>query len=171
MISLFLKRQIHIPAFFNKTYGQKEIRTICEDRNGWIWVGTSEGVFVFDPDRIIKDPNDFYQYNLDNHALKSNEIKSIIQDKKGRIWIAESGIGFCVANIKNDYKDISFTHYTVNDGLVHSVVQASLKMMKEISGYPPNMGFLVLTRKTKYSTITSFLMIYWGMYIQKDVPN
>ena len=101
--------------FFNKTYGQKEIRTICEDRNGWIWVGTSEGVFVFDPDRIIKDPNDFYQYNLDNHALKSNEIKSIIQDKKGRIWIAESGIGFCVANIKNDYKDISFTHYTVND--------------------------------------------------------
>lgn len=127
MISLFLKRQIHIPAFFNKTYGQKEIRTICEDRNGWIWVGTSEGVFVFDPDRIIKDPNDFYQYNLDNHALKSNEIKSIIQDKKGRIWIAESGIGFCVANIKNDYKDISFTHYTVNDGLVHSVVQAFIE--------------------------------------------
>lgn len=113
--------------FFNKTYGQKEIRTICEDRNGWIWVGTSEGVFVFDPDRIIKDPNDFYQYNLDNHALKSNEIKSIIQDKKGRIWIAESGIGFCVANIKNDYKDISFTHYTVNDGLVHSVVQAFIE--------------------------------------------
>ena len=110
--------------FFNKTYGQKEIRTICEDRNGWIWVGTSEGVFVFDPDRIIKDPNDFYQYNLNNHALKSNEIKSIIQDKKGRIWIAESGIGFCVADIKNNYKDISFTHYTVNDGLVHSVVQA-----------------------------------------------
>ena len=113
--------------FFNKTYGQKEIRTICEDRNGWIWVGTSEGVFVFDPDRIIKDPNDFYEYNLDNHALKSNEIKSIIQDKKGRIWIAESGIGFCVANIKNDYKDISFTHYTVNDGLVHSVVQAFIE--------------------------------------------
>lgn len=113
--------------FFNKTYGQKEIRTICEDRNGWIWVGASEGVFVFDPDRIIKDPNDFYQYNLDNHALKSNEIKSIIQDKKGRIWIAESGIGFCVANIKNDYKDISFTHYTVNDGLVHSVVQAFIE--------------------------------------------
>ena len=113
--------------FFNKTYGQKEIRTICEDRNGWIWVGTSEGVFVFDPDRIIKDPNDFYQYNLDNHALKSNEIKSIIQDKKGRIWIAESGIGFCVANIKDDYKDISFTHYTVNDGLVHSVVQAFIE--------------------------------------------
>lgn len=128
MISLFLKKDKYIfRHFFNKTYGQKEIRTICEDRNGWIWVGTSEGVFVFDPDRIIKDPNDFYQYNLDNHALKSNEIKSIIQDKKGRIWIAESGIGFCVANIKNDYKDISFTHYTVNDGLVHSVVQAFIE--------------------------------------------
>lgn len=128
MISLFLKKtNTYSGIFFNKTYGQKEIRTICEDRNGWIWVGTSEGVFVFDPDRIIKDPNDFYQYNLDNHALKSNEIKSIIQDKKGRIWIAESGIGFCVANIKNDYKDISFTHYTVNDGLVHSVVQAFIE--------------------------------------------
>lgn len=110
--------------FFNKTYGQKEIRSICEDRNGWIWVGTSEGVFVFDPERIIKDPNDFYQYNLNNHALKSNEIKSIIQDKKGRIWIAESGIGFCVANINNEYENIVFTHYTVNDGLIHSVVQA-----------------------------------------------
>ena len=36
-------------------------------------------------------------------------------------------LGFCVANIKNDYKDISFTHYTVNDGLVHSVVQAFIE--------------------------------------------
>ncbi len=107
--------------------------------------------FVFDPDRIIKRPGTiFYQYNLDNHALKSNEIKSIIQDKKGRIWIAEAGIGFCVANIKNDYKDISFTHYTVNDGLVHSVVhKLSLKMMKEISGYPPNMGFSCFNPENK----------------------
>ena len=43
------------------------------------------------------------------------------------IFAAESGIGFCVDNIKNDYKDISFTHYTVNDGLVHSVVQAFIE--------------------------------------------
>ncbi len=110
--------------FFNQTYGQKEIRTLCEDSNGWIWVGTSEGVFVFDPKRILKDPNDFYQYNLNNKALKSNEVKSIIQDRKGRIWIAESGSGFCIADIKNGYQDIDFTHYTVNDGLVHSIVQA-----------------------------------------------
>lgn len=112
--------------FLNKTtYGQKEIRTLCEDKNGWIWVGTSEGVFVFNPDRIIKDPTDFYQYNFSNHTLKSKEIKSIIQDKKGRVWIAEDGIGFCVAEIKNEnYKNINFTHYTVNDGLVHNVVQA-----------------------------------------------
>jgi len=39
--------------------------------------------------------------------------------------IAEDGIGFCVAEIKNEnYKNINFTHYTVNDGLVHNVVQA-----------------------------------------------
>ena len=31
------------------------------------------------------------------------------------------------SHIKNDYKDISFTHYTVNDGLVHSVVQAFIE--------------------------------------------
>lgn len=113
--------------FFNKTSGQKEVRTICEDKNGWIWVGTSEGIFVFDPDRIMKDPNDFYQYNLNNQTLKSNEIKSIVQDSKGRIWIAESGIGFCVADIKKDYKDMAFTHYTVSDGLVHSVVQTFIE--------------------------------------------
>jgi signal transduction histidine kinase/ligand-binding sensor domain-containing protein/DNA-binding response OmpR family regulator len=113
--------------FFNKTNVQREIRTLCEDRNGWIWVGTSEGVFVFHPDRLIADPDDYYQYNLDNGALKSNEVKSIMEDTLGRIWIAESGVGFCVGDLGEDYDNMTFTHYGVSDGLVHSVVQAIME--------------------------------------------
>lgn len=35
--------------FFTKTFGQRRTRAIIEDSNGWIWVGNSDGVYVFSP--------------------------------------------------------------------------------------------------------------------------
>ena len=67
-----------------------------EDDNHWVWVGTSEGVYVFQPDKLLKDPSAYYSYTFDNGMLRSNEIRSIVSDGKGHILIAESGAGFSV---------------------------------------------------------------------------
>lgn len=111
-------------SFFKKTYGQRRIRTICEDRNGWFWVGTSDGLMVFDPDELIKNPDSYYFYSFNTGSLASNEIRCIKQDSKGNIWVTESGAGFSVCSSEADYDKLEFTHYGIQDGLVNSMVQA-----------------------------------------------
>lgn len=108
--------------FFNETDGMKRIRALCEDRNGWIWVGTSDGLFCFYPDRLLKNPRDYYRYSLDKGSIKTDEIRSIVMDSKGRIWIAETGAGFAVCTPGKDYSDLVFEHYDVSDGLINPMV-------------------------------------------------
>lgn len=110
--------------FLNTYYGQKRIRALVEDHNGWIWAGTSDGIFVFRPERLLKNPTDYYHYNRENGALHSNEIRSIMQDSQGNIWISESGYGFAVCMPGEDYGKLDFAHYGVSDGLVNNMVQA-----------------------------------------------
>lgn len=110
--------------FFDKQYSQKRIRSLIEDRQGWIWAGTSDGVFVFRPERLLEDPEAYYHYNWSNRSLLSNEIRRLMQDSKGNIWIAETGAGFAVCTpADKDYDQLQFTHYGMADGLVNSMVQ------------------------------------------------
>ena len=73
--------------FFTRTNGQRETRTLCEDSNGWIWVGSSEGIFVFDPDKLIADPEAYKHYSLESGDLQSNDIRAIIRDRE-RTYVA-----------------------------------------------------------------------------------
>ena len=49
--------------------------------------GTSAGVYIFNPDSLMNDPDNYITYNYNNGKLRSNEIKCIHQDSKGRIWL------------------------------------------------------------------------------------
>ena len=42
--------------FLNEYYSQKRIRILIEDRQGWIWAGTSDGIFVFRPEELLANP-------------------------------------------------------------------------------------------------------------------
>ncbi len=110
--------------FFNNSYGQKRIKVIKEDRNGWIWLGTNDGVFIFNPEELLKNPAAFYHYNFDKGDLQSNGIRYIMEDSKGRMWISESGAGFSMCMPQADYGNLEFTHYDASNGLVNNVVQA-----------------------------------------------
>lgn len=110
--------------FLNEYYSQKRIRALIEDRQGWIWVGTSDGIFVFHPERLMEDPKAYYHYDQDSRSLLSDEVRSLLQDSNGNIWIAETGSGFACCTPGDDYAGLSFTHYGIADGLVNSMVQA-----------------------------------------------
>lgn len=110
--------------FFNETYGKRRVRALCEDGNGYIWVGTSDGVLVFKPEDLLQNPDACYHYNWDNKSLQSGEIRSIMQDSRKNMWIAETGAGFCICSPTSEYDKLSFTHYGVEDGLVNGMVQA-----------------------------------------------
>jgi signal transduction histidine kinase/ligand-binding sensor domain-containing protein/AraC-like DNA-binding protein len=110
--------------FFADNYNQRQTRTICEDRNGWLWLGTSGGVYVFNPDSLIADPKAHYHYNYAKGQLRSNEIKYIFSDSRGDVWIATSGAGASLCTPGNDYGSLEFRHYGIDDGLCNNVVQS-----------------------------------------------
>lgn len=108
--------------FFNDTYSRRYIRSLCTDANGYMWVGSSNGILVFNPEDLKTDPSSYYSYNCQNHSLKSNECRSILCDSKGRIWVAETGSGFSVCQ-PDDYSSLVFEHFGTEDGLVNGIVQ------------------------------------------------
>lgn len=111
-------------SFLNNSYSQRQIRVIEEDSNGWMWVGTSAGVYIFHPDTLISHPDKYFSYNYNNGKLRSNEIKCIYQDSKGRVWLGTSGKGLSVCLPEGDYENLTFEHYDEKDGLVNSMVQS-----------------------------------------------
>ncbi|WP_321519098.1 two-component regulator propeller domain-containing protein [uncultured Bacteroides sp.] len=123
-LAVFKNGKYIFKHFFNKSYGQKQVRVLLQDKNGMIWIGTSDGVYVFNPDLLIKNPKNYYVFNYNNGKLKSNEIRAIMQDKNGRIWIGTSGAGFSSCELKKDYSTITFQHYNIQNGLVNDVVQS-----------------------------------------------
>lgn len=114
----------HFRRFFTDTYSQRQIRVICEEPNGYLWVGSSAGIFIFHPDSLLQDPQNYVAYNIDNGALRSNEIKCMLRDSKGRMWLGTSGKGFSMCRPEGNYKDLDFVHFDVSDGLVNSMVQS-----------------------------------------------
>lgn len=80
------------------------VRTIEEDAQGRIWVGTEKGLFVFfDDENIINIQQDY----TNNESLNDNAIYCVLSDRDDNIWV---GTYFGGINIlKNDYKQ--FKHY------------------------------------------------------------
>ncbi|MBZ4187489.1 sensor histidine kinase [Niabella beijingensis] len=55
---------------------------LCEDRLGRLWIGTDEGVNVFDGYQVAA-------YTRDNRSgILNNRIRTILCDRQGTIWIA-----------------------------------------------------------------------------------
>jgi signal transduction histidine kinase/ligand-binding sensor domain-containing protein/DNA-binding response OmpR family regulator len=113
--------------FINGSISQRQIRAIIQDRNGWMWIGNTAGVYVFYPDSLIADPNNYHTYNYNNGSLPGNEIKTLYQDSKGRIWIGTSGGGFCSCLPDNNYTNLKFHHYDMSNGLINDMVQAIIE--------------------------------------------
>lgn len=78
------------------------VRTIAEDDNGKIWLGTEKGITILNPDgtsEILRQ--DF----VDKNKLNDNAIYSILCDKEGNLWIGTyfGGINIRLKNNEQFY--------------------------------------------------------------------
>jgi ligand-binding sensor domain-containing protein len=62
---------------------QSQVRSICQDDKGYIWVGTLGGVSQF-------NSTTFKNYEV-NDGLLNSQINTVFKDKKGRIWLGTIG--------------------------------------------------------------------------------
>ncbi len=84
---------------------QNSVRTIVRTRDGYLWMGTFEGLVRF-------DGVDFTVFDLGNtKELTSNYVRALIEDRDGNLWIGIDG-GALVR-----YKDHKFQRYSKEDGL------------------------------------------------------
>lgn len=102
--------------------------TICQDRYGYIWIGTEYGLNKFDGYRFTP----YFSSGNDSTTLYNNEITALFVDRKGRLWVGQSkGLA------RYDYLTNSFVRYTVNGRMprVSAMLEHDGSLLIGTSGY------------------------------------
>lgn len=89
---------------------------IISDAKGRIWIGTNNGLNIFNPKTDVIES--YFKEEGNHSALASNTIRSIFEDKEGSIWIGMVGGGISRYEEKTD----SFKSFTEAEGLVDNTV-------------------------------------------------
>ena len=87
---------------------QDAIHAITQTTDGYLWLGTDEGLARF-------DGYDFVVFRKEAGGLPSNSITSLAAAKDGSLWIG-------TANGLSHYRDQVFRNYTRHDGMVGDAV-------------------------------------------------
>jgi len=94
------------------------IRTIREDSKGNFWVGTMNGLLLFNPST---ETSQFYlKDEKDSTALNHNNITSIFEDSKKRLWIGTEG-GL------HRFLDGKFQRFSTENGLPNDLITGILE--------------------------------------------
>jgi ligand-binding sensor domain-containing protein/signal transduction histidine kinase/AraC-like DNA-binding protein len=92
----------------NDGLSQSTVRCIFQDKKGFMWFGTKDGLNRYDGYKFV-----IYRKNpLNKNSLASNDVKSIVDDKEGNLWIATWDGGLNCYDPKAD----RFTRYLKKNG-------------------------------------------------------
>ncbi|MCX6236077.1 MAG: ATP-binding protein [Bacteroidia bacterium] len=77
--------------FYSQENGlsNNQIHCIHQDKKGWMWFGTSQGVCRFDGYKFTVFKND----PDDSTSLKGNLVRTIFEDRKGQLWFGTENGG------------------------------------------------------------------------------
>lgn len=102
-----------------------EVRNLAEDKNGRIWVGTSDGLMSFDGNFQQPDRINFEVYRNDGDKINvfDNDVYVLYKDAGGRIWMSVFGGGlYKLLSYDPQKKQPVIQSYGVNQGLKSDVI-------------------------------------------------
>lgn len=70
-------------SFILNTLPNKEVQSIYQDRDGYLWIATRNGLFQYDGYSIVAYKSNFANPDL----LTSNNILCVAEDNKHNLWI------------------------------------------------------------------------------------
>jgi signal transduction histidine kinase/DNA-binding response OmpR family regulator/ligand-binding sensor domain-containing protein len=121
---------------------QGMVYDILQDKEGFIWVGTKDGLNRYDGYGFKVFTNDPYN----NKTLSSNSINKLFEDSKGRIWVGTENEGLNIYDKKSgDFLRIMHSNTNAN-GLSNNII----KLMEEM----PDGRMLIATDDGKINIIT-----------------
>ncbi|BAV07349.1 DNA-binding response regulator, AraC family [Filimonas lacunae] len=96
----------------------RKIRHMAEDKNGRLWMATTDGLLIAD----VTTPASFtyasYQkISGDGHSLGNNNVQYICRDTHDQMWLATLGGGLNKAIGDDPLRSLRFDVYTMKQGL------------------------------------------------------
>jgi ligand-binding sensor domain-containing protein/two-component sensor histidine kinase len=89
---------------------QSRIRTIVQTKDGYLWLGTDNGLVRF-------NGASFVAFTVESGSLRDNEVWAIQEDDEGGLWIGTYGGGLTLL------KEGRFRTFTTADGLPDDVIR------------------------------------------------
>ena len=91
---------------------QSSAEVLVQSRDGYVWIGTQEGLARFDGVRFVVFDR------ASTPELRHNRILALLEDRRGRLWIGTEGGGLTVL------QDGRFRTFGRADGLASDIVRA-----------------------------------------------
>jgi signal transduction histidine kinase/DNA-binding response OmpR family regulator/streptogramin lyase len=104
----------------SKMLKNTSVRTFYVDKNGHIWLGTINGLYIFTP-----ETNEYTHYVHDAsnpYSLPNNSVWTINEDQQKNVWIGMYSGKLCYVNL--DEKMPFTTYYAQDKKLSHTPVSA-----------------------------------------------
>lgn len=103
------------------------IRCMAEDMDGWIWIGTENGVACYaSPWRTRTEPHSGLFKNFTGH-FRNIGVHTLLIDRDNKLWIGTNDHGLIMADLqfKNDSTAFinSFKIFSDRDGLTRSAIR------------------------------------------------
>ncbi|WP_299780729.1 two-component regulator propeller domain-containing protein [uncultured Formosa sp.] len=126
----------------NNQLSDNRIKVIYQDQRKNIWIGTINGLNLFDPK--TGEFQQFLSNSSDENSISENYILSIHEDKNQNLWVGTSlGINLM------DRKTNTFKVYTTKDGLAGNSVKGILEDNEGNLWISTNNGLSKFNTKTK----------------------
>jgi len=107
--------------------GFNKIRCIAEDKSGWIWLGTTNGLLIFNPNQQGTYSFSIYKKVPNEIAsLGGNDVQYIYRDTDDKMWVLTATGGLNLALSQNQ-KSLSFKNYSRKNGLPSDVLLSCLE--------------------------------------------
>lgn len=112
------------PQPLNDSLGSCSVETIFADRDGAMWVGSTEsGLFRFRYDSRTGRVSGFRRYAMETGGINSNRIQTVYQDRRGAVWVGTHGGGLHLYDPQEDcFRIVENMHLLASD-IIHSVTE------------------------------------------------
>jgi signal transduction histidine kinase/ligand-binding sensor domain-containing protein len=95
----------------DKEFKSKNSTCIVQDDNGFIWIGTNDGLYCLRGDNLAR----YLSGGTDSTSLYDNRIQDLFVDKSGTLWVISIN-GLCTYNPCFDNFNRIFSSFELGDG-------------------------------------------------------
>lgn len=140
----------NIPSY--RTYKGKSVNSMLKDSRGWIWVGTSSGLHLYQ-NKSDNLPRVFTQRD----GLLNNVIHSIVEDKQHNIWVGAS-YGISCLKLTPDGHLVDVISYNRYDAIPdESFVNGKAVCLSDSTIVMQTLDHVIVFNPNKMTTIRSSL--------------